>query len=836
MTNVRTQAHSRRQDDGLEVTKVTLTAVLLACLLALPVSPAFSQSAVAIPSPAEALYLQLRSVGLDKTRVYKVRDGALDRAAIHISLDDGTIAFTSDIDGRITGAFFTGEGEILLTPPDTTERGSLAFFTGAAILEEKFSTAYFRFNDDVFGQLKSAFRTPDETDTFVSRWNATAQNLAQEDALRELTSFINTSDTDRFLHAYLQGSRLGTFDVRYDSLATEQISAGEHRTLQGDVFYDLWTSFATPSARGIRKAISSPSARIRDFEISDFKIQAQIRPPTDLQAKAVLTVLPHQDGKRLLLFELSRLLQVSKVEAVGQAVEFIHNPAIEGSQLARQGNDVLAVILPAPTHIGQKLELSFEYSGAVLSEAANGLLFVGAHGTWYPNIGFAKAAFELEFNYPVGWTLIATGHQKDSRTAGAEQIARWASERPIPVAGFNLGKYSRTTTRGGAATVATYATSNVERGFPQTADAQPVIPGLLRDRHSQPPSPEIDRPSPARNAQVVGNSAAKALEFYQQRFGPFPYSELALTQFPGNISQGWPGMIFLFSYAFLNPTEREHLQPDPKLRLALELTVPHEVAHQWWGDLVTWDSYRDQWIMEALANYSALMLLETRNPAASRELLQKFRDDLLVKNPKGQQLTVAGPVTLGLRLSSSQFPNGYEAISYGRGTWLIHMLRCMLRDADRGRASRPKGGGDEAFLRALRKLRTQYEGKPVTTAELISIFESELPSSLWYEGRKSLDWFYEGWVNGSSVPAYGLRDLKFTDKAGSTLVTGTIVQEHAPDSLVTAVPIYSSASGKNTFLTRVFVEGPETQFHVTASSGTRKILIDPEQTLLARGK
>jgi hypothetical protein len=220
MTNVRTQAHSRRQDDGLEVTKVTLTAVLLACLLALPVSPAFSQSAVASPSPAEALYLQLRSVGLDKTRVYKVRDGALDRAAIHISLDDGTIAFTSDIDGRITGAFFTGEGEILLTPPDTTERGSLAFFTGAAILEEKFSTAYFRFNDDVFGQLKSAFRTPDETDTFVSKWNATALNLAQEDALRELTSFINTSDSDSFLHAYLQGSRLGTFDVRYDSLAT----------------------------------------------------------------------------------------------------------------------------------------------------------------------------------------------------------------------------------------------------------------------------------------------------------------------------------------------------------------------------------------------------------------------------------------------------------------------------------------------------------------------------------------------------------------------------------------------------------------------------------------
>ncbi|HEV2697703.1 MAG TPA: hypothetical protein VGU90_06900, partial [Terriglobales bacterium] len=187
---------------------------------------------------AEDLYLKLQKVGLDKSRVYKVRDGAIDRAAIHISLDDGTIAFTADINGRITGAVFTGEGEILLTPPDTTERGSLAFFTGAAILEEKFSTAYFRFNDDVFDQLKTAFRTADDPDAFVSQWNTTAQNLAHEDALRVLTTFLNTSADgrpgDHFLHAYLQGDRLGTFEVRYDSLAPEQISAGGHKIEQGE--------------------------------------------------------------------------------------------------------------------------------------------------------------------------------------------------------------------------------------------------------------------------------------------------------------------------------------------------------------------------------------------------------------------------------------------------------------------------------------------------------------------------------------------------------------------------------------------------------------------------
>ena len=43
-------------------------------------------------------------------------------SAIHITLDDGTIAFTKDVLGRITGAFFEGDGEVLLAPPTDVER------------------------------------------------------------------------------------------------------------------------------------------------------------------------------------------------------------------------------------------------------------------------------------------------------------------------------------------------------------------------------------------------------------------------------------------------------------------------------------------------------------------------------------------------------------------------------------------------------------------------------------------------------------------------------------------------------------------------------------------
>ena len=75
---------------------------------------------------------------------------------------------------------------------------------------------------------------------------------------------------------------------------------------------------------------------------------------------------------------------------------------------------------------------------------------------------------------------------------------------------------------------------------------------------------------------------------------------------------------------------------------------------------------------------------------------------------------------------------------------------------------------------------------------------------------------------------------KYVDTAGSTTVTGTILQKDAPADLVTPVPLYAFHAGKMLLLGQVFADGPETPFHLTAPSGTRKILIDPKQTLLAR--
>jgi hypothetical protein len=817
--------------------------------------------------PAGALYLQLGQIGLDPGRVYQVRDASLDRSAVHITLEDGTLAFTQDVMGRITGAFFEGDGELLLTPPNNVERRSMSLFTGMAILEEHFATAYFRFNDDAAADLRPDLRVTDNNQGFVERWGATARNLAQSDAMRLLVSFsrmlpvknnataadgeaLARNAEDRFLHARLQGTKLGVFDVYFDSLAGEQVEAGQARTTEkGDTYYDVWTSFAPLTTRTGRETPLVESERPRGdwVSIQRFTVKTEVQPPRQIRSQARLQVEVKEGGSRVLLFELSRFLQIESVSLDGQPVEFIHNPALEGTQLARQGNDVVAVILPEPMRAGQKIALEFIYAGEVLAEAGSGLLYVGARGTWYPNRGMAMADFDLEFDYPQGWTLVATGKPapasaaQEAAKANGIQTSRWISERPIPVAGFNLGKYKVAKTQAGNVIVETYATPEVERGFPrapmQTIEPVPsqVSPAPRREPRVIIPS----RPSPARNEVTVGESAARAIRYYAERFGPFPYSRLALTQMPGNDSQGWPGLVFLSSYVFLSQEEREQLHFEPYRILLQQSTPAHETAHQWWGDLVSWRDYRDQWFSEGLANYCALMMLQEKNPEGFRQVMENYRQDLAQKNKDGMAPKDAGPVTLGVRLLSSRFPEGYEAINYGRGTWLFHMLRTMLKDA----ASQQRGqqgtasSTDEPFVLALRRLRQRYEGKSISTRELLDVFAEDLPQALRYEGKNSLDWFLNGWINGTSLPKLELKAVKLSQKNAGTMVSGTILQKDAPQDLVTSVPLYAVTAGKQlVLLGRVFADGEESSFRIAGPAGVHKIVLDPNQTVLTSPK
>jgi aminopeptidase N len=266
--------------------------------------------------------------------------------------------------------------------------------------------------------------------------------------------------------------------------------------------------------------------------------------------------------------------------------------------------------------------------------------------------------------------------------------------------------------------------------------------------------------------------------------------------------------------------------------------VPHETAHQWWGDSVYWTTYRDKWLSEALANYSAMMSFERDYPKDFRTVLEFYRTRLTEKGPNGRPNREAGPVTLGHRLNSSAFPDGWELIAYGRGTWLIHMLRELLRDGNRQRQHADSSNAlsedsDALFFAVLRTLQHDYAGKQMSTRDVQRAFERVLPKNLFYEGKPNLDWFFDGWVNGTAMPHYQLSNVHFEHRGATLRASGKVLQKDSAEELVTAVPIYAElARGDLRFVGRVFADGAESPLTLGVPPGTKRLIIDPNGTIL----
>jgi len=800
-------------------------------LLLVIVAPAYAlQSQTPTPGSGATLYRSIRESGLDLARVYRVRDATFDREDLHFALNDGWIIAGQEIAGHVTSAFFVGDGEVLVIAPDLRERASLGLFLNSAVLEEKFSSAYFRFFDDRFFQeLEPALRKADNPE-FAAKADATAKELARADALRLLMAYVNAPSGSehpaRFLHTRVVSANRGTFDLFYDEGAPEQIAVGQIAYAEGGIpFYNVWTSFPSRSHRNTEPSATAGLPLVP----KSFRIKASVHPPDSLDGDAELELEGLQANTLGVLFELSRALKVSSVTMDNAPVEFLQNEALEGSRIAREGNDYVAVILPKPIAKGERLKLRFVYSGSVLSDAGNGLLYVGSRGNWYPNLGLNMAMFDLEFRYPLEWTLVATGKPTSTETVDGQQASHWISERPIPVAGFNLGHYQKSEVTAGKVIVDSFAAPGVERSFP-TATETVVEPVISPRQPVQHRTIQVPLPAPKPAGEVAATEAAEAIEYLSSHLTPFPFSHFALTQIPGSASQGWPGLVFLSSYVFVAREQRGAAASSEFDRVLFDrLMVPHETAHQWWGDSVYWTTYRDKWISEALANYCAMMSFERNYPKDFRTVLDFYRAHLADKTHEQKDNSQAGPVTLGARLNSSMFPEGFDLIAYGRGTWLMHMLREFLRDGSHSSAE----DGDELFFSVLRKLQVDYSGKQMSTQDMQRAFERVLPKSLYYEGKPSLDWFFDGWVNGTALPQYQLANVRWDRRGTVTRASGKLLQKDAPSELVTAVPIYAElAKGDLRFISRVFADGDETSFALAVPAGTRKLVIDPYRTVL----
>ena len=455
--------------------------------------------------------------------------------------------------------------------------------------------------------------------------------------------------------AALGGTAHGNFDVIHDPQATDQIVVAQLQSPRKPLLLQHLDQFSlAPCSQGSGR--SSPP--LREFQIEHVRIDATIG--VDLRLTATTTLAHPRSRSRpacgsvrnSLAFDISRRVRVPKPPSTAFpprscSAKTCGPPSCAATTMKSSSSPSPPVSPPAntPSSFSRRARSSSRPATASSSSvpAAPGI----------PTTVSSSRTYELTFRCPKHLSVIATGDLVEERVEGDVRITRRRSLVPLRIAGFNLGEYKRSSASRGGLHVDVYANKAIEAGLAPRRDtpmppppaarsgASPALPNLPAASPSRPSLPD-----PAAQIEALAAEVAEAFEFLAARFGPPPLKTLAVSPIPGTFGQGFPGLIYLSTLAYLHPRDRPQFANQGMHQVFFsDILVAHEVAHQWWGNTITTAGYRDEWMMEALANYSALLLLERKRGArALEEVLESYRDHLLAKGVNGQPIDSAGPI------------------------------------------------------------------------------------------------------------------------------------------------------------------------------------------------
>jgi hypothetical protein len=770
----------------------------------------------------------IRENSFDRDECYRVRDLTLIKEDIHVYLTDGYLIFSKPVAGRPIAAVFLadtdgGDGEVMLLPPDRAERRSLATYIDSPNLDEHFRGAVFLFTGDIYDALKKQLpdnpankKIPELGVLLDEQWTSALRNLGAGYQTRLTLDLLGwPASRPGLLAAFFQGIKLGNFDVVFDPSSPEQILVGHLTTRDNRLYFDTWTSFAARSSR------LHPAPRKPELSLRDYRIQAVVNEDLSLSAVTRVKVTPAAGGTPVLPFEIAPEMAVTEATVDGRPAEVLQSDALRVN-LMRGGNNLFLVVPPEPLRDGVEYEFEFHHSGKVIHDAGDRVFYVSARGAWYPMFGQQFASYDLLFRYPHDLDLVTPGEVVEDRTEGDWRTTRRRTPSAIRVAAFNLGNYEHARLERAGYVVDVCANRTLERALQPRPQTILATPATAMQRRRQPDLTESTlpvEPSPEQRLQVLASEVASALEYMASRFGPPTLPHLTVSPIPGTFGQGFPGLIYLSTLAYLKSLPASSRVPvTPQVELFFQdVLQAHEVAHQWWGNRVTVATYRDLWLMEALANYSALLYLEKRKGGHSVELmLDAYRADLLAKRDSGQIVDSTGPIVLGPRLENSQEPRAWRNIVYGKGSWIIQMLRRRM--------------GDERFFSMLRELMTRYGGKEISTEGFRELAAQFLPPK---SDDPKLEAFFAQWVYGTGIPSLKLA-WSIKGKAPSLRLVGTLTQSDVGEDFSALAPVEIQVARGRTITQWLRSATDPVTFTVALTQPPLKVALDPHYAVLRR--
>jgi len=780
--------------------RATFSLVIFCLLLA-------SVPLVADQAPnADASYQQLRNITVG-TEAVTVSDLTLKRDAAHFQLNSGTVCFLSPVQGKVTGAIFVGEGRLLLTPPVAAEQRSLKLLTKETEFSESFNQLVLRFTDTTYDELKKAGKpgSPSACDAgLLSDSQHTMRKKLHYNLDARILQDVLSPEPGGFFIAFIRGKHYS--DKMLLAIDPHGLPDVYPEEIELQTYEDnkegVWAAFHYSSE--YRDGMASSAQQNNVVHIEHQQLDTELEKSGHLNGKAVTTIVARQSGVRVVPFALFPSLRAKAVTGDGgQQLNFVQEDKLQDPQFW--------VVLSKPLAQGERYTITTIYDGKdAVSNEGGGNYFPVSREDWYPNAATGAlgeyTSYDMSFRIPKGMKMAATGSLVRDTTEGDHNVTVWKSEVPLAVAGFNFGRFKVTEVKLDKPTMDVLSYANEDP--PAWVQNLQTATGNVR-------TSEGFLVSGAAGAEVVNESVGGALgtmstvdlskkalaeaqlsvRIYSDYFGPIAYTRLAVTQQTAtNFGQSWPGLVYLpMSYLF--DTNTRHALGNMMRRMYpsfsddpygyFSVVAPHEVAHQWWGHTVGFNSYRDQWMSEGFADMSAsiyIQMVYAKEPQRYRKFWDDERRLLIEPTSKGVRAIDAGPLTMGNRVANSREGfDSYRRLVYPKGAYVLHMVRQMMWD---------RKTGDERFKQMMHDFVTTYNGKAATTEDFQAMVEKHITPEMNLQGNQKMDWFFREWVYGTALPTYAFDTSFEKNPAGDVVLKYKLTQSGVDKNFGMPVPIY----------------------------------------------
>jgi Peptidase family M1 domain len=754
-------------------------------------------SGVCAQGNSDGVYLALRNATLGAESV-SVTDVELKRDAGTFRFKSGTVCFVAPVNGKVTGAVFMGDGVFLLNPPFESERKSLGYLTKEPEFNEHFERLLLRFTDSTYDELKKAGKPATagcDAGLLKDSQNATRHRLKSNLEIEILGELLSPNPRPLF-YAFIHGKRYNDKEI-YKLDPNTNSNQVDFRTYDENKYGD-WASFNFTEPH-------APGSVGRVVHMGHHALETTLEKSGTLSGKATTTFVSLRNGLRVVPLELFPTLRVQSVTAEGQALSFIQEDKNDDADFA--------VILPKPLAAGEKFIITTLYGGKdAVANTGNGNYFPIARDDWYPNGPFGEyASYDMTFRIPKGMKMAATGALVSETTEGNQNVSVWKSENPQTVAGFSFGRFKMeeaklTKPEYDIQSFANEDSPDWVKSLQRSSETDDLAAGPGGASHIGSGMALGTMSTVSLNKNALSEAEA-AVQIYSDYFGPSQFKRMELTQQTAcNFGQSWPGLVWIPICYYFDGTVRHQLGLDWGDRGYWKVVTPHEVAHQWWGHTVGFDTIRDQWMSEGFADFSASLFLSATEKDQKKFL--KFWNDereiLLEKDPQGFRAIDVGPLTMGYRANNSRTGFGVtRRLIYPKGAYVLHMVRMMMHD---------NRTGEKVFKEAMQDFVNTYRGKAASTEDFKAVLEKHMTKEMDLEGNHKLDWFFNEYVYGTQLPSYNFTSSFDNDADGSVLFNFSLTQSNVDNKFVMLVPIYLEMDdGRTVFLGRVHMFGNTTE-------------------------